>query len=405
MDDTRHVSLIAFIAYQYFQGHDILADTLLQSVQSIKNGVNDYLKNQRAENYTEQNHAFRTLLLQTKSNLIFLLEQISRIAFNQDLSADESLQRIRDLLTDRKKPIDDCYNTLIEMDNKWQPFEHDRAYFLALESKSRQLQNRVSGIIKSVEFTGNPKLIAAIKHFQSRDIIDNTAPVIFLSEKECDALTDDKGSFRVSLYKALLFFKIAEALKSGSLSIPCSYKYRHLDDYLISEKQWNLKREEYIKRAGLGALVDIGQLLFTSEQELKVSYKKINQLILQDKTPYITCRSDGSFSVRTPKLAEKENYSISQLLPHKKDIPIQSVLSIINEQTRFSEWLIYDMPHHNTEEPSLFAALIAYGCNVGIPRMARITKEQSQSILENIAGKYLHVDNIKQANDSAFSSA
>jgi hypothetical protein len=32
--DTRHVSLIAFIAYQYFQGHDILTDIFLQSVQS-----------------------------------------------------------------------------------------------------------------------------------------------------------------------------------------------------------------------------------------------------------------------------------------------------------------------------------------------------------------------------------
>jgi hypothetical protein len=349
MDNTRHVSLIAFIAYQYFQGHDILADTLLQSVQSIKNGVNDYLKNQRAENYTEQNHALRTLLLQTKSNLISSIEQISAIAFNQDLSAEEGQQRIRDLLTDRKKPIDDCCNTLIEMDNKWQPFEHNRVYFSALESKSRQLQHRVSGIIKSVEFTGNPKLIAAIKHFQSRDVIDNTAPVEFLSDKECDTLKDDKGSFRVSLYKALLFLKIAEALKSGDLSIPCSYKYRHLDDYLISEKQWDLNREAYIKRAGLEELLDISQLLLTSEQELKASYKKINQLILQDKTPYITCRSDGTFSVRTPKLEEKENYSIGQLLPHKKDIPIHSVLSIINEQTHFSERLIHDasrMQHH-----------------------------------------------------------
>ena len=35
-DFTRHVSLIAFISYQYFKGHDVLADILLQSVQSIE---------------------------------------------------------------------------------------------------------------------------------------------------------------------------------------------------------------------------------------------------------------------------------------------------------------------------------------------------------------------------------
>lgn len=402
IDDTRHVSLIAFIAYQYFQGHDVLADIVLQSVQHVINGVNADLKSQRADNYTEQHHALRTLLLQTKAHLIDPLEQISKIAFNQDLSAEQGLQRIRELLSVRKQPIAECCHTLVEMNAKWQAFEHDRAYFSALENKSRPLQHRVSGIIKSVAFTGNPHLIAAITHFQSKEVIDHAAPVEFLSAKECDALTDDNGNFRVSLYKALLFLHIAQALKSGDLSLPYSYKYRHLDDYLISEQQWSLKREDYIKQAGLEQWLEIEQLLFNSEKELNASYKRINQLILHDKTPYITCRSDGSFQVKTPKLADKEMDSISQLLPHKKDIAIQDVLAIVNQQTRFSERLIQDAPrkqHNSPEQHSLFATLIAYGCNVGIARMARITKGQSQAILETIAGKYLHIDNIKQAND------
>ncbi len=44
IDSTRYVSLIAFIAYQYFQGHDILAEILLQSAQTVKNSVNEQLK-------------------------------------------------------------------------------------------------------------------------------------------------------------------------------------------------------------------------------------------------------------------------------------------------------------------------------------------------------------------------
>jgi len=277
IDDTRHVSLIAFIAYQYFQGHDILADILLQSVQSIKNGVNDYLKNQRAGNYTEQNCALRNIVTQTNSCLIPPLEQILGIAFNQELSADECLLRIREILTLRQKPINDCRNSLFELETKLQPSDSDAAYFSALESKSRKLQNRVNGIIKSVKFTGsNNNLLEAINYFQSKDVIENTAPIGFLSDKECKFIEDDKGNFRVSLYKALLFLKIAEALKSGNLSIPYSYKYRHLDDYLIPMEQWNAKRKDYIKLAGLEELVDIEKLLVIAETELDKSYHEIN---------------------------------------------------------------------------------------------------------------------------------
>ena len=404
IDDTRHVSLIAFIAYQYFQGHDILADILLQSVQNVKNAVQEHLKNQRAENYTKQHRAFRDTVIQAKSCLVSPLEQISSLAFNTDMSSDECLLKIREVLTSQESPIENCRNNLLELENKLQPVEQQEdAYFSALEIKSRKLQNRVSGILKSVEFTGHDELVKTIQYFQAKDALDNTAPVGFLSDNEREYLRDDNGNFRVSLYKALLFLKVAEGLKSGSLSLPYSYKYRRLNDYLIPEEQWNAKRDDYIQQAGLVDLIDIEKLLSSSGTELKQSYEKINQLILQEKTPYITCRPDGAFIVRTPKLEDKETYSVSNILPHKKDISIQSVLSVISEQTGFHEQFIHDTPsmqHHNPQGNALFAALIAYGCNVGIPRMARITKGQSQSVLENTARQYMHIDNIKRANDN-----
>ena len=111
----------------------------------------------------------------------------------------------------------------------------------------------------------------------------------------------------------------------------------------------------------------------------------------------------GSFIVRTPKLEDKETYSISSMLPKKKDIPIQDVLSVISEQTASNKDFIHDTPsmqNHNPERNDLFATLIAYGCNVGIPRMAQITKGQSNSVLKDVARQYMHIDKIKRANDN-----
>ena len=285
-DHTRHVSLIAFIAYQYFKGHDILADILLQSVQSIKNAIRDQINNQHAENYVEQNRTFLDVVIQTRTSLISPLEQIKSLTSNNSLTPEDCLLKIREVLASQQLPIDNCRNTLFEMENNLKPIKQGKDYFVALETKSRKLQNRVSGIIKSIKFTGNKELIKAIENFQTKEITETTAPVCFLSGKELAYL---KSNFSVSLYKALLFLKVAQALKSGYLSLPYSYKYRHLDDYLISEEQWKDKRSDYIKKANLENIVDIEKLLSASTNELKLSYRKINKLILEDKTPYITC--------------------------------------------------------------------------------------------------------------------
>ena len=61
------------------------------------------------------------------------------------------------------------------------------------------------------------------------------------------------GTVRVSLYKALLFIKIAEALKGGVLNLRHSYKYRSLDDYLIPQAAWQAHRDAYLQRADLTA--------------------------------------------------------------------------------------------------------------------------------------------------------
>ena len=48
-----------------------------------------------------------------------------------------------------------------------------------------------------------------------------------------------KGKARVSLYKALLFRKITDNIKSGSLNLQSSYKFKALDDYMIPKEEWD----------------------------------------------------------------------------------------------------------------------------------------------------------------------
>jgi len=97
-----------------------------------------------------------------------------------------------------------------------------------LESKSLKLQNRVADIVKELAFQGddNAPLLTAIQSYQHKNgAITPAAPVEFLEPYEQRLLVDAAGKFRVSLYKAILFIKIAEAIKAGTVNLKHSYKY------------------------------------------------------------------------------------------------------------------------------------------------------------------------------------
>jgi hypothetical protein len=46
------------------------------------------------------------------------------------------------------------------------------------------------------------------------------------------------GNQRADEQKPLLFLRVAEAVKSGTLHVEDSYRYRSLDDYLIPRDEW-----------------------------------------------------------------------------------------------------------------------------------------------------------------------
>ena len=78
-------------------------------------------------------------------------------------------------------------------------------------------------------------ILAALDHFKQKDgVLDKNAPTEFLTAAEQVAVFE--GKFRVSLYKAFLFLHVMGAVKSGTLNLKHSYKYRSLDDYLISRE-------------------------------------------------------------------------------------------------------------------------------------------------------------------------
>jgi len=81
-------------------------------------------------------------------------------------------------------------------------------------------------------------------------------------------------------------------------------------------------------------------------------------------------------------------------------------LATVNRACRFTDCFEHWQVKHNRDKPAnktFFAGAIGYGCNLGIRRTAKISKNINQNELENTINWYFSYDNTLRANDKILS--
>jgi len=246
-------------------------------------------------------------------------------------------------------------------------------------------------------------LLKALAYYQAHDsTLDKNAPVAFLEAKEREALNTADGKFRVSLYKALLFIKTAQAIKSGAINLLHSAKYRSLDDYLIPKADWEAHREKYLERANLTDFADCKATLNALEIKLNERYQRVNQRFKAGENQYLTLRTDGTAHVKTPKQEAVESPSLGTFFPERSYISMLEMLATVNQATDFiSEFEHWQSKYQRAKPASkvLFAGIIGYGCDIGHRKLAQISSQLNENALENVVNWYFSLQNIHNAND------
>jgi Tn3 transposase DDE domain len=263
----------------------------------------------------------------------------------------------------------------------------------------------VAELVTVLAFQGDASspLLAALQQYQAKDgQVTQTAPVEFLDPQEQQAVFDEAGAIRVSLYKALLFIKLTEALKGGGRNVRHSYKYRSLDDYLIAQADWKAERAAYLQRADLTGVADWPSTLQTLAVGLDAQYRQTNQRILAEENPYVHFRKDGSFHVSTPATDPEDSEPLLSVLPQRRYISLLEVLATINRCTHFLEaftpWRV-TYARAKPPERTFFAGITGYGCFIGTQKIASISSGIAASELESTVNGYFTLDNIHSAND------
>lgn len=403
-EEDRYIHVVAFITHQYYRLQDNLVDTLLTSVKSFENGAKRDHKDFCYEQRKTQHQSLKTLTSTIDENVFGFARQIRGIIDNDEADS-RKLALIKDLLETHQT----CFPNI---ERQWKDFKSgfdagtdDPHYYDILEDRSLRLQNRVSPILKTLDFQGEigaKDIVDAIEHFKKTNgAIRLNAPMGFLEHAESQAVGKN-GAFRPSLYKALLFMHVANAIKSGQLNLERSYKYRSLDEYLISRDRWVREKKDLLHRAELGVFEDCKHVLKQLDQALSGQYQKTNNNIRNNANSYFKAGTNNNFTIATPKQEDEAADLLKTYFPDRHFVPLPEILSTVNAHTEFLQEFQHWQQRYTkgrADDKVLYAGVVGLGCAIGIPKMSRISKLVNESALQRAVNWYFSLENIRTAND------
>ena len=196
--------MIAFIVHQYYRLQDNLADVLLTVAQSYQNSVAREHRDWCYESRKQRDQSIKSLLNTFDNSVFSALADIRNVVTNETITDTEKVAQIEKLVADPDEAIEKSE----ELKSSLEQAKEEGNYFEILKNRSLRLQNRISPIVKSLDFQAEPGayiLMEAITFFKEKDgNISKNAPLDFLEDEQRTAVNAE-GLFRISLYKVFLF--------------------------------------------------------------------------------------------------------------------------------------------------------------------------------------------------------
>ena len=233
-------------------------------------------------------------------------------------------------------------------------------------------------------------------------VIDKGAPTELLKPIEEKAVLGSDRNLRVSLYKALLFIHVMGAIKSGTLNLEHSYKYRTLDNYMIDRDRWQREKQTLLARAGLASFAEPKQVLDELDRALHAQYTKTNMNLVEGNNSRVKLNKDNTLTISTPKVDDADAAPLQTFFPERDYISLLEVLSTVNRYSGFlDEFQHWQQRYHRPKPPqkTFYAGIIGLGCRIGTRKIARISRQISEPELENTVNWYFSPDATQAAND------
>ena len=404
-DESRYLHLLAFIAFQTFRYQDVLVDSFLQSVQTTVNSATQAYRDKYFLEREEKRRTFNLFLQSVQESVLPTLTSIEDTLKRQNSNPAEKLLLIEmamSLKESERRQIENQTELLLK-ETASARNSHD--FYNILQKQSLKLQKRAADIVRCLQVDEKqvqPDLFHALKHFQRRGgQIEKNAPQNFLSPKEKAFLNHGGEKFPVSLYKVLLFQQLSVGIKSGTVNFSDSHKYRSLDDYLISREFWQQHHITLLEQADLQDFSNFPKILNDMSDNLQTAFQETNRRLEANLNLHLKFKADRDWIVSTPKQDAVLAAPLKNYFPSRQLVPLSEVLSSVNQAVPFLD----EFHHWQTRRRQLrpvnqvfFAGIIGTGCELGIGKMAYISKHIGEIDLENTVNWYFSPENLQNAN-------
>ncbi len=402
---NRHLFLYCFLVHQHRIFQDILIDTIMFTCQGRQN-----IWVKQKEEHIIQSYEYRRIEAERNKKRLLELKQYkqstAQIIKDKTLALHKKQELLMAILANDEALALAAEELAINEPLPEKPVELKSYSFE--EKDSRYFQDKVSGPLKLFEFdkaSSESALFEAVEHFKQKNgAVTGTAPMRFLADKEVQELWDEKRKFRVSLYKVFLFKAVIKGIKSGRLNLVESYKYRSLESYLIEIERWIRDKDKILKEAGLSQFASPKPVLDRLREELFVQRNRTEQNLANGTNKKAYLDDKNKVIIETPPVVTDRQNSLSEFFPDQSSVSLFEMLSTVESKASFTQNFEHQYNKNvKKQQPSLtalFAGIIGYGCNIGIPQMGQMLKSVSREELDYASQWYFSPENIENANNA-----
>ena len=402
--EKKYLHLIAFIIHYFKVSQDTLVDILLKSVQQHINKAERTVQ-MVSHDFLLQKNKLASSVLYGFEEAQTALEAVSQTLYNEALNSDEKLRKLRKIVPPREENVfllasktdAQALKKQITLENQ------KKDYFKILSKRSRKMQNQVADIVKYLEFdfyNGSQDLLKAIQFYKVEQNLRSSAPSSFLEEREYQEIFCGE-KFQVSLYKAILFCKIAASIKSGHISLTHSYRYLSIESYLIDKTTWERDRKHILEKFHLEQFQDIDNVLGALKKRLDRQFLFVNKRIITKKNKHTKIYKSGGFSLHTPAALKPDYDSVADIIGKNKYIPILQMMAEINALTQFNSHFKHHKISGAKAKPSdkiFYAGIFALGSQIGLHKLANTAIGINYNTLVNTVNWYFSLENLYAVN-------
>ncbi|MFC3193249.1 Tn3 family transposase [Marinicella sediminis] len=396
--------LSAFIQDQFFLRQDASVDATLKKLRYETNQAKSYQRNKIESNEQESIESGQAVAL-TAVSTREVLRRCGEILNDQTYMEAERNEKARHLIESYFISEDpDFEDNVLLFQNDLSDIENRQKYYEYLFAASDRVQKSITPFIRTLMFDEDhscPLLISAINKF-ALDTNNKDFEKEFFTKYDHINFDLDDGIPKITKYKIILFTHIEQAIRNKNLTLKYSYKYRHINSYLISDKDWETKKETLLKSARLDKFINGEEILQSMGKILTESYEKVNKRFLDGENEDLKVNANGNWKLKDPDAAFDSSKFIPGLLTDAKYKLLYELITEVDSYTDFSSAFKHSSNKHankSIDKKLLYATLMSLGNNYGHHTMAKSSKGISSKNLSDTDLKWFSAENVEKANE------